>query len=59
MIDKLEIIFWKFAKYIIRKGYGYCEELDGEAFMSNGRCCVCDATQVQQWIDKHIELIKL
>lgn len=54
----LEIQFWKLAKYIIKKGYGYCSERDGGVFMSSGRCDCCNASDVQDWIDDHISLIK-
>ena len=52
------ILFWKFVKNLIRKGYGYCGERDGGIFMKDGRCVACDASDVQDWIDKHIELVK-
>ena len=59
IIDKIETLFWKFVKYIIVKGWGTCEESDGEPFMSQGRCASCDATEVVRWIDRHIELINM
>ena len=58
LIDSLEIIFWKVAKRIILKGYGYCEERDGGVFMKNGRCGACDASDVCDFIDNHISLIE-
>lgn len=53
----LEKQFWKVAKYLLKKGYGYCDERDGEAFMSEGRCPCCDASEVYDWIDLHIRLL--
>lgn len=54
----IEIQFWKFVKWLILHGYGYCDESDGQAFMTKGRCACCDATDVQKWIGEHIELIR-
>lgn len=56
-MNKLETIFWKVAKRIIKKGYGYCDVRDGQVFMLEGRCSACDASEVQDWVDGHIELI--
>ena len=58
LIDRFEIIIFKIAKYLIKRGYGYCEERDGGVFMKNGRCVACDSSDVQDFIDKHIELIE-
>lgn len=58
MKNYLEIQFWKIAKLILQRGYGYCEERDGGVFMSSGRCAQCDASDVMDWIDKHIELLE-
>lgn len=54
----LERQFWKLAKYILRKGYGYCTDRDGKPFLHKERCGACNASDVQDWIDTHIELIK-
>lgn len=52
MRDYLEILFWRFAKYLIQQGYGYgCEDY-------NKDCATCRAYKVQCWIDDHIALIK-
>lgn len=49
--DKLEIHFWKVAKYLIRNGYGAdCSEKDPY-------CSSCRAKEVVEWIDEHIDLI--
>lgn len=58
MRDGLEIQFWKSAKWLLRHGYGYCEERDGGKFMEQGRCVGCDASDVQDWIDSHIDLLR-
>jgi hypothetical protein len=70
--DLLEIRFWKLAKWIIRKGYGAdCEEsdIDEELFSnpkemrayltSTSRCASCRAKEVIDWIDHHIDLIRM
>jgi len=49
--------FWKFVKYRINQGYGYCDGRDGERFLSPGRCPACDASDVCDWISTHIILI--
>lgn len=56
----IEIKFWQFVKWVIYKGYGYCRKKERMdlPLMSEGRCAECDASDVQDWIDKHIELIK-
>ena len=69
MIDKLEILFWRLAIWIIRKGYGAdCRESDIDDFPENkeellkdpkGRCGSCRAKEAIEWIEDHIELIKL
>ena len=51
MKDKLEILFWRFAKYLLFKGYGYCDEREEG-------CGCCAASEVQDWIDCHIELLR-
>lgn len=56
--DYIEVQFFSFVKWVIYQGYGYCVERDGEAFMTKGRCAGCDASDVQDWIDEHISLIK-
>lgn len=58
MKDWLEIKFWQFVKWFIRRGYGYCVERDGAEFLAQGRCAGCNASDVQDWIDRHIDLIK-
>ena len=58
MLNWLEIQFWRFAKWLLKRGYGYCNERDGGKFLEKGRCGACDASDVQDWIDKHIDLLK-
>ena len=58
MLDYLEIIFWKIALKILKKGYGYCWERDGGKFRGKNRCSGCDGSDVQDWISDHIDLIK-
>lgn len=55
----IEIKFFKIVKYIIYKGYGYCKERDRGKFLSEHRCGACDASDIQDWIDKHINLLKI
>lgn len=50
--------FFRFVKYIIKNEYGYCKKRDGNSFMSGWRCVSCDASDVQDWIDMHIKLIR-
>lgn len=59
MRDRFEIFFWKVALYLLRTGYGYCEEPRslGDKDLDNG-CAGCKASEVQDWIKKHIQLIK-
>lgn len=54
----IEVQFFRFMKWLIYRGYGYCEERDGFTFMQEGRCAGCDASDVQDFIDYHISLIK-
>jgi hypothetical protein len=64
----LETLFWKFAVYLIHKGYGpKCDTSDlddyAETFKSpmdvfgKGRCACCRANEAVDWIEEHIELI--
>ncbi len=65
----LETQFWKFAKWLIRRGYGAkCPTKDYEDYPElnvtlktphSGRCASCEAAEVIEWIDHHIELINL
>lgn len=59
-MNTLEIYFWKFAKYLIRHGYGYEEKdkRDGMSVDVQGRCVGCAASEVQDWISSHIELLE-
>ena len=52
-MNKIEIIFWKIAKWIIRNGYG----TDCETAYKG--CPSCDAKKTIDWIDDHIKLLKL
>lgn len=58
MKDYLEIQFFKIAKYILRRGYGYCEEPRerGDGHLDSG-CAACKASDVQDWIDHYIGLL--
>ena len=72
-MNYLETLFWKLAKYIIRKGYGDgCETSDlddfheiwgkeklAESVNDSRRCGACRAKEVMDWIDGHIELINM
>lgn len=61
----LEIQFWKWAKWIIKQRYGAnCESADYEEFENHprelnhqGRCAGCQAKEVCEWIDGHIDLL--
>lgn len=58
MRNWLEIQFWRVGKWLLRKGYGYCDERDGGKFGEASRCGACNASDIQDWIDDHISLIK-
>ena len=68
-MNKLEIKFWKFAQFLIKRGYGAdCEISDLEDFpedyktpqdvFAQGRCGSCRAKETLNWIDYHIKLLK-
>lgn len=70
MIQLLEIHFWKIAKWLIRRGYGaYCQTSDIDDFpetfknpksvFSQSRCGSCRAKEIIEWIDGHIELLRM
>lgn len=62
--DRLEIQFWKLAKWLIIRGYGcYCtiSDLDEGSWYTtpkdvfrNSRCPSCRAKEICDWIDGHI-----
>ncbi|HEY4528370.1 MAG TPA: hypothetical protein VJJ48_00885 [Candidatus Paceibacterota bacterium] len=59
MKDWLEIKFFQFVKRKINRDYGYCQErCEDHVFMKEGTCAACTASDVQDWIDDHINLIK-
>jgi hypothetical protein len=64
--DRLEILFWKLARYIIVKEVGpRCltkdtDDFNGEPFsemceLKDRRCFACHAYETVDWIDKRIE----
>ncbi|MDD3267666.1 MAG: hypothetical protein PHC75_10875 [Burkholderiales bacterium] len=54
----IEILFWKIAKHIIKKGYGAdCSAPDIPRPILP-RCASCEAKEVIDFIDRHIDLIK-
>lgn len=53
----IKIKILQFFKVFIDDMYGHCTELDGNKFMSQGRCVACDATEVTRWIDSQIEFL--
>ena len=66
----IEILFWKLARWIIIRGYGAnCETSDLDDFPEDykvpkdvfldRRCGSCRAKEVVEWIDKHIELLRM
>lgn len=55
--NTLEVCFWKFARGLLKRGYGYCNERTTLNFREKGRCGACDASDVQDWIQEHINLI--
>ncbi len=57
-MNYLEIQLFRFIKYLINIGYGYCDERDGGIFMDKSRCSGCNASDVQDWIDGHIDLLR-
>lgn len=61
----LEIQFWKFAIWLIKRGYGAdCETSDLDDFpddhttaksvFDEGRCASCRAREMIDWIEQHI-----
>jgi hypothetical protein len=69
MSDYLQIQFWKFAKWLIIRGYGPgCETSDlcdfkdmyktPQDVFAKGRCASCRAKEIVDWIDNHIELLR-
>lgn len=69
MLTWIEIKFWTFVKYIIRKEYGAdCRTSDlddfpetytkSHDFESDGRCASCKAKEAIDWIDGHIKLMR-
>ena len=66
MKNWLEILFWKIAKNIIIRNYGCnCSVKDVDeildlpkTLMGQNRCGSCVASEVIEWIDNHISLIK-
>lgn len=73
MKDYFEIIFWKIARHLIKKGYGCnCKTSDLDDFHEmyskaplsksvshGGRCGSCRAKEVCDWIDDEIELLRM
>lgn len=57
----IETQFWKFAKYLIKKSYGYepVHDRDGMPMGAQGRCAGCRASEVQDWIGDHIDIINM
>ena len=43
----------------LRSFVRFCEEPDGNPFGTKGRCGSCEATEVRDWIDEHIDLLKM
>ena len=61
MKNWLEIRFWRVARHLILKGYGAdCATKDTDDLpVANGsRCPSCEAREIVEWIDRHIELLK-
>lgn len=63
MKDWIEIQFWEYGKYLIRKGYGAdCETKDLDDLgdiAKDARCGSCYAEEMIEWIDNHIKLLEL
>jgi hypothetical protein len=68
-MNRLEILFWNIAKWLIRRGWGaYCESSDIDDFPDMwvgaknaahpGRCGSCRAKEIIEWIDMNIEMLK-
>lgn len=52
MKDYIEIKFWKFVIWLIKRGYGAdCPEHADE-------CASCEAKETIMWIEGHIDLIE-
>lgn len=66
--DRFEIIIFKIARYLIRRGYGAdCKTSDLDDFPEmqihlgkdiQNRCASCKAKEIINWIDGHIELLR-
>ena len=70
-----EILFWKKARTILKKGYGancktydlddfrkeYCNKKNKvkDSVISDSRCGSCRAEEAIVFIDKHIDLLKM
>ena len=70
LIDQFEIKVFQLVKYLIVRGYGCdCETSDLDDFpedykkpkdvFSNQRCGSCRGREIIDWIDKHIELLRM
>ena len=53
MLNKLEIQFWKIAKWLIRRNYG-----NSACRTYEGTCVNCKARKLIHLIDEHINLLK-
>jgi len=50
--DRLEIVFFKVAIYLIHRGYGEaCTDFDKD-------CGWCEANKVVEWMKRHIEILE-
>lgn len=57
----MQTIFWKIAKWLIRRDYGVCPDKDYKdpvPLNAQGRCASCQAGEVIEWIDEHLSLMK-
>jgi len=69
-MKQIEILFWRFVRWLIIRGYGErCEVSDlvenatmykiPQDVFHSGRCSCCRAWEIIDWIDEHIDLIKM
>jgi hypothetical protein len=54
-MNPYETLIFKLMLRILKKGWGYCEERSGEIPFSQGQCPGCDASDIQDWIKRHLK----
>ena len=66
LLNYIEIRFWKLAQWLLKRSYGCCDVPDYVNFPDHprgvndqGRCISCTAGEVVQWLEEHIEVLKM